>query len=256
MGKRIFLIEDELLAAERIRRLLSEVDPTATIVGEANSVRSAIDWLHTHRDVDLVLADIELKDGQVFEVFQAVDVFSPVVFITSYDEYTLQAFKVNCLDYLLKPVRKEELKACLQKYHAVQNDYLQKNINVLQLLEQLKQPATSGSRYRFLIRQGSKYIPIEIKDVAYFYAEGRYAYLKTWEGKSFIVDHTLEELERMVDPQFYYRANRGFLIHANAVKQIIKDFTGRLRLELLPAFPEEVYISKERSGEFKRWMDR
>lgn len=254
MAKRIFLIEDEPLATERIKRLLSEVDPTAIIIGEANSVRSAIDRLYQHRDADLILADIELKDGQVFEVFQAVDVFSPVVFITSYDEYTLQAFKVNCLDYLLKPVRKEELKACLQKYEAVQNDYLQKNVNVMQLLEQLKQPATNRSR--FLIRQGSKYIPIEIKDVAYFYAEGRYAYLKTWEGKSFIVDHTLEELEKMVDPHFFYRANRGFLIHANAVKQIIKDFTGRLRLELLPAFPEEVYISKERSGEFKRWMDR
>ena len=254
MAKRIFLIEDEPLAAERVKRLLSEVDPTAIIIGEANSIRSATDWLYKHRDADLILADIELKDGQVFEVFQAVDVFSPVVFITSYDEYTLQAFKVNCLDYLLKPVRKEELKACLQKYEAVQNDYLQKNITVMQLLEQLKQP--TSSRSRFLIRQGSKYIPIEIKEVAYFYAEGRYAYLKTWEGKSFIVDHTLEELEKMVDPQFLYRANRGFLIHANAVKQIIKDFTGRLRLELQPAFPEEVYISKERSGEFKRWMDQ
>ena len=254
MGKRIFLIEDETLAAERIRRLLSEVDPAANIVGEANSIRSAIDWLHANRDVDLILADIELKDGQVFEVFQTVDVFSPVVFITSYDEYTLQAFKVNCLDYLLKPVRKEELKACLQKYEAVQNDYLKKNVNVVKLLEQLKQPATSRSR--FLIRQGSKYIPIEIKDVAYFYAEGRYTYLKTWEGKNWIVDHTLEELEKMVDPHFFFRANRGFFIHATAVKQMVKDFTGRLRLELQPTFPEEVYISKERSAEFKRWMDR
>ena len=254
MGKRIVLIEDETLAAERIRRLLSEVDPAATIIGEANSVRSAIDWLNANRDVDLILADIELKDGQVFEVFQAVDVFSPVVFITSYDEYTLQAFKVNCLDYLLKPVRKEELKACLQKYEAVQNDYLKKNVNVVSLLEQLKQPVTSRSR--FLIRQGSKYIPIEIKEVAYFYAEGRYTYLKTWEGKNWIVDHTLEELEKMVDPQFFFRANRGFFIHANAVKQMVKDFTGRLRLELQPSFPEEVYISKERSAEFKRWLDR
>ena len=253
---KVLLIEDEVLAAERIRRLLSAIDTSIIVAGEADSITAAVNWIKANPGVDLILADIELKDGQVFEIFRSVEVFCPVVFITSYDEFTLQAIKVNCLDYLLKPVREEDLRACLKKYETIQKDLLNRKFDLAGLMNDLRKNLHQEIRSRFLINHGGKLIPIEVKDIAYFFAEGRYVYLTSWNGKKYIVDHTLEELEGMLDKTFYYRANRSILLNAQAVKQIHKDFSGKLRISLEPAFKEEVFISKEKSSDFKKWMDQ
>ncbi len=252
----VLLIEDETLAAERIRRLLKDIDPSITVAGEADSIAGATHWIRSNPSVDLILADIELKDGQVFEVFRSVEVYCPVVFITSYDEYTLQAIKVNCLDYLLKPVREEDLKACLKKYESIQKEVLHRKLDLNALMNNLKENFQKETRSRFLINHGGKLIPIQVKEIAYFFSEGRYTYLMTWSGKKYIVDHTLEELEGMLDKAIYYRANRSVLVHAQAIKQIHKDFSGKLRVDLDPSFKEEVFISKEKSTDFKKWMDK
>ncbi|RFS17547.1 LytTR family DNA-binding domain-containing protein [Emticicia sp. C21] len=252
----ILIIEDEQLGAEKLSRLLTSIDSSINIVGNTRSIKSSVEWLLQHKHPDIILMDIELTDGQSFEIFNHVTIQSMVIFTTSYDEYALQAFKVNSVDYLLKPIKKEELENALDKYMHWQQKFSASSIDVAQLIYELKQHQPKSYRSRFLVKMGQRLLSIETQDIAYFYAEERLTHFITWDKKKYIVDYTIEELKQMLDPQDFYQANRGFIVHVKSIAKIHNYFNGKLKLELQPAIEKEVLISREKATEFKEWMGK
>lgn len=257
---KIFIVEDERLGLERLIKLLHEIDEAIEILGHAETVKSAVWWLQNHPAPDLLLLDIELADGQCFEIFRQIDVQVPVIFTTSYDEYALSAFKVNSVDYLLKPIRKEELEQSLAKWKRLRTTYgePQPQVNVENLIASIRQfQAPQDYRKRFLVKQGQKLQAIEVEEIAWFHTDSKISFLRTWDNQRFVVDYTLEELATMLDPHWFFRANRSYIVHARAIKMINPYFNGKLQLQLQPATElNDVLISKEKASEFKRWLGK
>lgn len=256
----ILIVEDEDLAVKKIQKTLSSVDPGAQVVGITDSITATVDWLKTNPSPDLILMDIELSDGQSFEIFTRVDVKSAVVFTTSYDEYALKAFKVNSIDYLLKPIQKEDLESALQKYRQMKNMYASGNgaeLNVDNLVKELRQKLQPKEfRKRFLVKHAQKLVSIEVEEIAYFFSDGRLNFFKTYDNKKFVVDYTMDELEDMLDPERYFRISRSFYIAVDSVDQIHDYFGNRLLLHLKPAVDKEAIVSREKVADFKKWMGK
>jgi DNA-binding LytR/AlgR family response regulator len=205
--------------------------------------------------------DIELCDGQSFEIFDKVQVKSTVIFTTSYDEYALKAFKVNSVDYLLKPVQKEDLKAALTKLENMKSMYGAQNnspsLNVDNLVKELQQKLQPKEfRKRFLVKHAQKLVSVEIEEIAYFYSDGRLNFFKTYDNRKFVVDYTMDELEEMLDPQRYFRISRSFYVSINSIDQIHDYFGNRLILHLKPAVDKEAIVSREKVTDFKVWMGK
>ncbi|HET9824543.1 MAG TPA: LytTR family DNA-binding domain-containing protein [Chitinophagaceae bacterium] len=253
---KILIVEDEELAVEKLKKTLLAIEKNAEICGVTNSIASTVSWLRNHTAPDLILMDIELSDGQSFEIFSQAEVTSPVVFTTSYDEYAIKAFKVNSVDYLLKPVEEEELKRALDKYRRISAHMQSSVMNVTDLVKELQKQLQTGYRTRFLVKQGQRLISLEVSNIAYFFAEGRLSYAVTWDKQKYIVDFTIEELEGMLDPGQFFRANRAHLIHIKSVNQIHNYFNGKLKLELKPTAQLDVVISREKANDFKVWMGK
>ena len=216
---KILIVEDEELAVKKLKKTLSSVDEAADVVGETDSIQSTVNWLQSNPTPDLILMDIELADGQSFEIFNHTQVKSPVIFITSYDEYALKAFKVNSVDYLLKPVQKEDLQAALEKYREMKKIYTPEpepasnSISLDLLVKELQQKLqTKEFRKRFLVKHGQKLVSVEVGEIAYFFSDGRLNFFKTFDNKKFVVDYTMDELNDMLDPERYFRISRSFFI--------------------------------------------
>lgn len=258
---KIFIVEDEELAVKKLRKTLQQIDESAEVVGEADSIQSAVSWLEGNPDPDLILMDIELADGQSFEIFNLTQVKSPVIFITSYDEYALKAFKVNSVDYLLKPVQKEDLEAALGKYGDLKKLYTaepqQSKLDFDGLVKELQQKLQLKEyRKRFLVKHAQKLVSVEIDEIAYFFSDGRLNFFKTYDNRKFVVDYTMDELEEMLDPDKYYRISRSFYISVNSVEQIHDYFGNRLLLYLKPSTDKEALVSREKVTEFKKWLGK
>src|SRR5690242_3177782 len=258
---RILIVEDEDLAVKKIKKTLGEVDANADVVGVTDSIASTADWLETNPSPDLILMDIELSDGQSFEIFNRVPVKSAVIFTTSYDEYALRAFKVNSIDYLLKPVQKEDLKAALNKLQNLKSMYAGQNNSVPLNLEGLVKELQSKFqpkefRKRFLVKHAQKLVSVDIEEIAYFYSDGRLNFFKTYDNRKFVVDYTMDELEDMLDPSRYFRISRSFYVSINSIDQIHDYFGNRLLLNLKPAVDKESIVSREKVTDFKQWMGK
>jgi two-component system, LytTR family, response regulator LytT len=252
----IFIIEDEDLAVKKLVKILEGLNRSIVVVGTADSIVGSVEWLQNNPAPDLVLMDIELADGQSFEIFNQIEVNSPVIFTTSYDEYALKAFKVNSVDYLLKPIQQEELAAALDKFSKTQIQ-TKPAINLDNLIESLHeklQPKTY--RKRFLVKHANKLLSVEVEEIAYFYSDGRVNFFKTKDNKRIIVDYTLDELENMLDPEQFFRISRSFFVSIPAVDKIDEYFGNRLLLGLKPASDKEALVSREKVSEFKRWMGK
>jgi DNA-binding LytR/AlgR family response regulator len=258
---KILIVEDEDLAIKKLKKTLSTVDESAIVVGETDSIKGTVAWLESNPTPDLILMDIELADGQSFEIFNHVQVKSPVIFITSYDEYALKAFKVNSVDYLLKPVQKEDLQSALDKFKQMKKLYNTEPaapaISLDSLVKELQQKLqTKEYRKRFLVKHGQKLVSIEIEDIAYFFSDGRLNFFKTNDNKKFVVDYTMDELNEMLDPDHYFRISRSFFISIDSVAQIHDYFGNRLLLHLKPESEKEVIVSREKVTDFKNWLGK
>jgi two-component system response regulator LytT len=257
---KILIVEDEDLAVKKLKKTLFSVDESATIVGEADSIKSTVNWLQSNPAPDLILMDIELADGQSFEIFNHVEVKSPVIFITSYDEYALKAFKVNSVDYLLKPVQKEDLTAALDKFRQMKKIYHTEHdssISIDVLVKQLQQKLqTKEYRKRFLVKHGQKLVSVDVDEIAYFFSDGRLNFFKTYDNRKFVVDYTMDELNDMLDPDKYFRISRSFFIAVNSVAQIHDYFGNRLLLNLKPETDKEAIVSREKVTDFKNWLGK
>jgi two-component system, LytTR family, response regulator LytT len=253
---KILIVEDEELAVKKLRKNLLSVTENAEIVGVTDSIKTTVEWLHENPHPDLILMDIELADGQSFEIFNLTEVRSPVIFTTSYDEFALKAFKVNSLDYLLKPVQKEELQAALNKYQKLKQSS-EGNLNMDNLVKELQQKLRPKSfRKRFLVKHAQKLASVEISDIAYFYSDGRLNFFKTNDNKKYVVDYTMDELEDMLDPERYFRISRSFYVSINSVEKIDDYFGNRLILGLKPAVDKEALVSREKVTDFKNWLGK
>ncbi len=262
----VLIVEDEELAVRKLRKLVAEVDPGLAEQGVTRSIEDTVSWLQDNPAPDLIFMDIELADGQSFEIFDQVDVRSRVIFTTSYDEYALQAFKVNSIDYLLKPIQKEDLQRSLKKLRdlAPTTDLTAsapavQSINIEKLLRELQagnNPAGKEHRKRFLVKQGQKLLSVEVGDILYFYTDERFSFFRTRAGQKFLVDYTLDELADSLDPVQFFRVNRGLILTHGAVEQIQPYFGNRLALTLKPAFDKEALVSREKVSDFKNWMGK
>jgi two-component system response regulator LytT len=256
---KILIVEDEDLAVKKLQKTLKSVAPDADVTGITDSIKSTVEWLHVNEQPDLILMDIELADGQSFEIFNLIQVKSPVVFTTSYDEYALKAFKVNSIDYLLKPVQKEDLEKSIHKFRSLALKQMEQNdgVNMDNIIKQLQQKLQPKEyRKRFLVKNGQKLVSIEVNDIRYLFSDGRLNFFKTADNKKFVVGYTMDELEDMLDPEKYFRISRSFYVSINSIEKIDDYFGNRLILQLKPAVDKEALVSREKVTDFKKWMGK
>ena len=249
---KVLIIEDEHPASQKLERLLKDLEKTTEIVGILESVEDAVNWFSTNLQPDLIFMDIQLEDGLCFEIFEKVEVKTPVIFTTAFDEYALKAFKVNSVDYLLKPLNEEALNIAIQKYKSLytKDDYVSKIEN---LLNQFK-PAV---KERFLIKVGEHYKSVQTHDISCFYIKERCNFICTVKGKNYGLDYSLDKLEKMIDSKRFFRVNRNYIINFYSIRDIISYSSSRLKIVLENwNDPEEILVSRERVSEFKEWIDR
>lgn len=243
----ILIIEDESAAVRRLRKLIAELLPESNILADLDAVETAIQWLQQNRPPDLIFLDIHLADGSCFEIFQHVKIERPIIFTTAYDQYALQAFKLNAVDYLLKPIKKEELEQAINRarprLEAATIDYVK-----------LAQALNAQQEKRFLVKIGQQIKLINIDEAAYFFSQNKITYLVAYNGKKYPVDYSLEAVEGMVDPKHFFRINRQFIIHINAINEMIAFSKSRVKVHLNPPSDLETIVSTERSPQFKKWL--
>jgi DNA-binding LytR/AlgR family response regulator len=250
---KVLMLEDEEPAAKRLQKLIKEMNEQVEVLAVIDSISAAKEWLQKNQQPDLMLVDIHLADGISLELFKQVELSCPVIFTTAYDEYALKAFKLNSVDYLLKPIKKDELQAAIEKFKK-QKAKEQPQLNMNQLLEAVTQSSTDKYRDRFVIRYGEHIKTIETKDAAYFYTEARANFLVTTDTKRYVVDFNLDQLESMLDPAKFFRINRQFIISLQSIEEMTAWTKARVRIKLKPATKIETIVSTERSPEFKKWL--
>ncbi len=249
----LLMLEDEDPAAKRLQKFLKEMDEPVEVAAVLESISKAKEWLQQNKEPDLMLVDIHLADGNSLELFKQAEINCPVIFITAYNEYALQAFKLNSIDYLLKPVKKEELYNAITKFKK-QKAKEQSPVNYSKLLEAMQQPAVEKYRERFIIRYGEHIKTIETKDAAYFYTEARANFLVTTDARRYVVDFNLDQLDSMLNPAMYFRINRQFIISLQSIEEMTAWTKARVLIKLKPASKHETIVSTERAADFKKWL--
>lgn len=247
---KVLIIEDEQPASQKLVRLLKDIDKNIGIAGILESVEKATNWLSENPHPEIIFMDIQLEDGICFEIFENIDIKTPVIFTTAYDQYALKAFAVNSVDYLLKPIEASALEKAIHKYESLHKKI---GLNIEDLVNKL-QPRT---RERFLIKVGEHYKSVQTADIECFYIRERCNFLHTVTGKDYAVDFSLDKTENMVDDKRFFRVNRDFIINYSAIHDIIAYSSSRLKL-ILKGWPEseDILVSRERVAGFKKWMDR
>jgi two-component system LytT family response regulator len=251
---KVLIVEDELPAAEKLERYLLKYDPSSKVIATVDSVAKSVEWLAVNQDtIDLIFMDIQLLDGLSFQIFQKVNVKKPVIFTTAFNEFALDAFKVNSIDYLLKPITFTDLSASLKKLESLREQLMpEQSERIQQAFSSLK---TKEYKNRFMVKLGEHIRSITTDQIALFYADGRDVYLVTSQPRKFIVDYTLESLENILDPKIFFRLNRTFILNINSIKDVLVYSNSRLKITLVQEFDKEIIVSREKVGEFKEWFD-
>jgi len=247
------IVEDEKPSARRLQRMLTELGIDANTM--LHSVEEAIAWFQTNDHPDLIFLDIQLSDGLSFEIFEAIDIKSAVIFTTAYDEYALQAFKLNSIDYLLKPIDEDDLKSAVDKYkdRAPQQNSVTLDFNDIKKL--LVNPIEREYKKRFSVKVGQHLKLINIEDIECIYSENKGTYAHTNEGRNYLLDATLDQLEDDLEPSIFFRISRKFYININAIKDIISYTNSRLQIKLQHYNEQDVIVARERVKDFKRWLE-
>ncbi len=252
------IIEDESLARERLRDLIKRYDEEIQITQEFDSVEDSIDYLRLNNNYDLLFLDIQLSDGLSFEIFNHLDINKPIIFTTAYEEYSIKAFKVNSIDYLLKPINYNDLHQALDKYHKVIKSRDGNLPFDYSHLTNLLADATKKYKKRFIVKLGSKIQFKEANEIAYLYAEGKIVYMVlTGSQKKYMIDHTLEALENyLLDPADFFRINRKFIVRINAIQEVKNFINNRLKVVVNFDADQEMIVSREKVSNFKKWLNQ
>ena len=248
------ITEDEKPTAERLKRMISNVSPDLEHLATFDSVSSAVKWLNANKHPNLAFFDIQLADGLSFEIFEQVEVEFPVIFTTAFNEYAIKAFKVNSIDYLLKPIDEAELKNAIQKFQkgfaqkpqALGNDSIAKALSML----------TNSYKTRFVVKVGEHIRMIPVEEIALLFSSEKYTFIRTISGRDYGIDSTLEQVMNMVNPSEFFRVSRKHIIAISAIKDIIAYSGSRLKLKLSIPTDEDILVSREKVAEFKEWLDR
>lgn len=243
------IVEDERFAYEELKRMLTSLRPGYSLEKRTKTVIDTIEFLKTST-VDLILMDIRLADGNCFEIFNHIEVATPVIFTTAYDEHAIKAFKLNSIDYLLKPFDEKELEAALTKFENFFRNHSYKADP-----KDFEQILSFKTKNRFLISKGNNYHYIETEDIAHFYSEEGVVFLHTFQNKRYIINYTLDQLELQLDSRLFFRVSRNCIGHVKAIENVAKYFNSRLKLTFLPVCPHEVLVSRVRVPDFLKWMD-
>lgn len=254
---RIVIIEDEAAIARNLAHLLVEAGPEYWIITSLASVSESVQWLNTHPEqYDLLFMDIRLTDGQSFEIFKQVLISKPVIFVTAYNDYAVQAFKNNGIDYVLKPFDLLEIQAALSKYKKFfsSGQTPDESKPIHGLIEQIQQLSQTYKK-AFLVHYREKLIPLEVAKISWFYTANEIVYAQSFDNRQYVIENTLEQLEKQLDPANFFRANRQFIVNRTAIYEVDFYFNGRLCLQVNPVAPEQILISKARVPEFRDWMN-
>lgn len=246
---KVVIIEDEFFSAERLGQQLQKIDPAIEVLAILPSVESCLTWFRSNPEPDLIISDIQLEDKESFELFRQLPIEAPIIYTTAFDQYAIQAFKQNSIDYLLKPIDLDELRTAIKKYESLEYRMLKKRI----------QPQNStpkeAFKERFLVKKGSQLAVIQTSDIAYFKSDQKLSFLITNDNQKYIIEQTLDQLTEQLDPKKFNRISRNRLISINSIRKIHNHFNGRLKLELHPPEDEDVFVSRDRVPQFKEWLD-
>lgn len=248
----VLIVEDESLAAEKLEHMLTAINPSIKVLAKTGSIKETAQWLMQHTP-DLIFLDIQLSDGISFSIFDQIAVNTPVIFTTAYDQYAVKAFQLNSIAYLLKPIRQSDLADSLRKYHSLKSAF---SIDFEGLLTSI-QGKDQVFKKRFLIQIGDKIKKVDITEVAYFFALEKGVYLRTTQGNTYPVEFTLDKLESIINPATFFRINRKYIVHLNAIKNMVAWSRSRVKLELNPKADDdmETIVSIDRAMEFKKWLN-
>ena len=252
----VIIVEDEIPAAEKLERYLQKYNADIGVLAKLQTVKDSVDWLHQNQEkIDLIFMDIQLTDGLSFQIFQQVAVRKPVIFTTAYNEFALDAFKVNSIDYLLKPITFTDLAASMKKFTDLRDEFLMRNDGIVRLQETFSNLKNRAYKSRFMVKLGEHIRSLTTDQISAFYADGRDVYLITDQGKKFIIDYTLESLENVLDTGVFFRLNRTFILNINAIKDVVVYSNSRLKIIPVNDFGKEMIVSREKVNEFKEWFD-
>jgi two-component system, LytTR family, response regulator len=256
LSLRVLIVEDETPAAEKLERYLQRYSANIQVKAVCDSIESAVAWIkENQQNIDLIFMDIQLKDGMSFLIFKGVSIEKPIIFVTAYNEYALEAFKVNGIDYLLKPVTFTDLNASLQKFENLREQMAptaakQENIKLLAETSTVK-----NYKERFMVKVGDHIRSITLDQVLFFFADGRDVYLITTQLRKFIIDFTLESLEEVLHPKNFFRVNRSYIVHIVFIQDVVMYSNSRLKISTQPIWDKEIIVSREKVSEFKNWFD-
>ncbi len=253
---RVVIIEDEIPAATKLENLLKEYDKEIIVVAKLISVHDSIEWINENgQDIDLFFMDIKLTDGLSFDIFESVQITKPVIFITAFNEYAIQAFKVNSIDYLLKPLSYKDLHRSLEKITSLRDNLPSHTNNTYGEISRMLFQMQKKYKKRFLIKVGDHIKSIVTDNILLFYAEGRTVYVRTKKGNSYIVDYTLEELNKQIDPQLFFRANRSIIVNIDAIEDVLVYSNSRLLVKLNFNFDKDIIVSRDKVALLKDWFE-
>lgn len=248
----ILIIEDEPLAAENLELIIKEIEPQAEILYKAQTIRQAVAWLQKNT-AELIFCDIQLADGMSFQIFEQVEINTPIIFTTAYDQYAIKAFKLNSIDYLLKPINVTDMAISIKKYKQFSQQQTS-NINITALLNTIKGKPTYQNRY--MVYVGKKIRSIKTTEIAYFYVREGAVFIATFEGKHFDNDMSLDKIETQLDPDLFFKINRQFIINVNAIESMETVSKSRIKIDLKPKIDLDATVSYNNMQNFKKWLNK
>jgi len=244
----VLIIEDELLAQAKLEAMLHALDPGIVVVHKIASVKDAIEWLNTNEPPDVAFVDIQLSDDHSFEIFRKINIPFPVIFTTAYDKYLLESFEFNSIDYLLKPITEEKLKRSLAKLKKLEHHFIRGNIDKL-----IRGVVNPKRNTRMVVKKGTEFIALDLDDIAYFFTDHRVVFVRDFNGRQFITDKNLGELESALDRKIFFRINRKYIVNIRAISKFKPDH-GKIQIFLEPGVKEEIHVSKETAPTFRVWI--
>jgi len=251
------IIEDEKLAAEHLITTINRIDSDIEIIEVIDSIEDAVQWFKANQQPDFIFLDIQLSDGLSFEIFNFVDIHCPIIFTTAYEEYAIKAFKVNSVDYLLKPIRIEELSFAIQKFKALPRISNSQVDHIFKFkIDQMMKMMTNCFKTRFIVSAGIHLRSVETDKINCFYSLGKGTFMLDENGKSYDVDYSLEQLEKLLDPQLFFRISRQYIVNIKAIKDIIVYSGRRFKLKIINSSDDDILVSRNRINEFKEWLNR
>ena len=251
---KVIIVEDEINATKNLKALLNEIDNSISVIACLQTVNEACKWIENNSSPDLAFFDIHLSEGLSFEIFEKTEVKFPVIFTTAFNQYALRAFKVNSIDYILKPIKKKEIAESIDKYRFLKQNFLSRNEMLLPALKILSGEINQTFKKALLVKKFDGLIPILTSDFAYFQISNTIVCGHTFNKERFVIEETLDNLENQLSPSVFFRANRQFIVSRNAIKEATFYFNRRFILKISPTPDENILISKARVSEFKDWL--